>query len=156
MSLWRCPSFHRDWPAASSYAKLFWRCSLPTGSPCCVPFVIEDMSDFLSPFCPRCLTAPSARFLPKQDFKSATTGVAAKAMRNELNGLVAGIDDPAVRKVRFLFSLSLSLHCQLISTANSCDSAHATSDGRRACCAPGQRPLHTAWIRCLAVQYAAH
>ncbi|UTT88570.1 hypothetical protein NDA17_000084 [Ustilago hordei] len=32
------------------------------------------------------------------DFKSATTGVAAKAMRNELNGLVAGIDDPAVRK----------------------------------------------------------
>ena len=35
-----------------------------------------------------------------QDFKSATTGVAAKAMRNELNALVSGIDDPAVRKVR--------------------------------------------------------
>ncbi|CDU22425.1 probable UTP-glucose-1-phosphate uridylyltransferase [Sporisorium scitamineum] len=32
------------------------------------------------------------------DFKSATTGVAAKAMRNEINALVSGIDDPAVRK----------------------------------------------------------
>lgn len=34
-----------------------------------------------------------------QDFKSATTGVAAKAMRNELNNLVAGIEDPVARKV---------------------------------------------------------
>lgn len=33
----------------------------------------------------------------QQDFKSATTGVAAKAMRNEINALVSGIDDPAVR-----------------------------------------------------------
>ncbi len=43
---------------------------------------------------------PFARVAHKQDFKSATTGVAAKAMRNELNALVSGIDDPAVRKVR--------------------------------------------------------
>lgn len=42
------------------------------------------------------------RFAAKQDFKSATTGVAAKAMRNELNALVSGIDDPAVRKVSLL------------------------------------------------------
>ncbi len=42
---------------------------------------------------------------PQQDFKSATTGVAAKAMRNELNALVSGIDDPAVRKVGILLSL---------------------------------------------------
>ncbi|PWN41508.1 putative UTP-glucose-1-phosphate uridylyltransferase [Ceraceosorus guamensis] len=32
------------------------------------------------------------------DFKSATTGVAAKAMRNEVNKLVAGIEDPVARK----------------------------------------------------------
>ncbi len=34
----------------------------------------------------------------RQDFKSATTGVASKAMRNELNNLVAGIEDPVERK----------------------------------------------------------
>ncbi|PWN86598.1 putative UTP-glucose-1-phosphate uridylyltransferase [Acaromyces ingoldii] len=32
------------------------------------------------------------------DFKSATTGVAAKAMRNELNKMVAEIEDPVARK----------------------------------------------------------
>ncbi|KEI42794.1 uncharacterized protein L969DRAFT_84680 [Mixia osmundae IAM 14324] len=32
------------------------------------------------------------------DFKSATTGVAAKAMRNELNALVQKIDDPQVKR----------------------------------------------------------
>lgn len=40
----------------------------------------------------------SADLFAQQDFKSATTGVAAKAMRNEINALVSGIDDPAVRK----------------------------------------------------------
>jgi UTP--glucose-1-phosphate uridylyltransferase len=35
-----------------------------------------------------------------QDFKSATTGVAAKAMRNELNKMVQGVQDPAQKKVR--------------------------------------------------------
>lgn len=49
------------------------------------------------------------RFAAKQDFKSATTGVAAKAMRNELNALVSGIDDPAVRKVSLLLSAPLGL-----------------------------------------------
>lgn len=34
-----------------------------------------------------------------QDFKSATTGVAAKAMRNELNKMVQGVQDPAQKKV---------------------------------------------------------
>lgn len=34
-----------------------------------------------------------------QDFKSATTGVAAKAMRNELTRMVAGVQDPAQKKV---------------------------------------------------------
>lgn len=34
-----------------------------------------------------------------QDFKSATTGVAAKAMRNELNRMVQGVTDPAKKKV---------------------------------------------------------
>ena len=42
------------------------------------------------------------------DFKSATTGVAAKAMRNELNRLSSTISDPAVKKVRPpLLTLSL-------------------------------------------------
>lgn len=34
-----------------------------------------------------------------QDFKSATTGVSAKAMRNELNRMVQGVEDPAKKKV---------------------------------------------------------
>ncbi|RSH92544.1 UTP-glucose-1-phosphate uridylyltransferase [Saitozyma podzolica] len=33
------------------------------------------------------------------DFKSATTGVAAKTMRNELNRMVQGVTDPAKRKI---------------------------------------------------------
>lgn len=33
-----------------------------------------------------------------QDFKSATTGVAAKAMRNELNKLASAIEDPNYKK----------------------------------------------------------
>ena len=41
----------------------------------------------------------------RQDFKSATTGVAAKAMRNELNRMVAGVQDPAQKKVRSTLSL---------------------------------------------------
>jgi hypothetical protein len=36
-----------------------------------------------------------------QDFKSATTGVAAKTMRNELNRMVQGVTDPAKRKVSY-------------------------------------------------------
>lgn len=34
------------------------------------------------------------------DFKTATTGVAAKAMRNELSALVNTVKDPETRKVR--------------------------------------------------------
>lgn len=34
------------------------------------------------------------------DFKTATTGVAAKAMRNELSALVSTVSDPPTRKVR--------------------------------------------------------
>ena len=34
------------------------------------------------------------------DFKTATTGVAAKAMRNEISNLVKTVSDPATRKVR--------------------------------------------------------
>ena len=35
------------------------------------------------------------------DFKTATTGVAAKSMRNELSRLVSTIDDPVAKKVPF-------------------------------------------------------
>lgn len=35
-----------------------------------------------------------------QDFKSAATGVSAKAMRNELNAMIQKIDDADYRKVR--------------------------------------------------------
>lgn len=34
------------------------------------------------------------------DFKTATTGVAAKAMRNEISRLVSTVDDPQTKKVR--------------------------------------------------------
>lgn len=37
-----------------------------------------------------------------QDFKSAATGVAAKAMRNALNVMIQKIDDPEYKKVCFL------------------------------------------------------
>ena len=33
------------------------------------------------------------------DFKTATTGVAAKAMRNEISQLVSTVDDPLTKKV---------------------------------------------------------
>ena len=39
----------------------------------------------------------------KQHFKSATTGVATKTMRNELNRLVNTVTEPATRKVSFGF-----------------------------------------------------
>ena len=35
----------------------------------------------------------------QMDFKTATTGVAAKAMRNELSNLVKTVQDPATKKV---------------------------------------------------------
>lgn len=43
---------------------------------------------------------PSRRRKRKQHFKSATTGVATKNMRNELNRLVNTVSDPQTRKVR--------------------------------------------------------
>ncbi|KAF9518105.1 hypothetical protein BS47DRAFT_1371141 [Hydnum rufescens UP504] len=45
------------------------------------------------------LKSPRARGHSAMDFKSATTGVAAKAMRNELNKLVAQVENPQARKV---------------------------------------------------------
>jgi hypothetical protein len=44
------------------------------------------------------------------DFKTATTGVAAKSMRNELSRLVSTIDDPAAKKVHFSQYVLCSLH----------------------------------------------
>jgi hypothetical protein len=41
------------------------------------------------------------------DFKTATTGVAAKAMRNEISQLVATVDDPGAKKVARFFLRSL-------------------------------------------------
>ena len=43
------------------------------------------------------------------DFKTATTGVAAKAMRNELSALVNTVKDPETRKVRTRYPLSTIL-----------------------------------------------
>jgi len=46
------------------------------------------------------LFGPAARTdSAAQDFKSATSAVASKAMRNELNALIEGIEDPAARHV---------------------------------------------------------
>lgn len=42
------------------------------------------------------------------DFKTSTTGVAAKAMRNELSALVNTVKDPETKKVRVVFALSFS------------------------------------------------
>jgi hypothetical protein len=49
--------------------------------------------------CPTCTTL--LPWLQLQDFRSATTGVAAKAMRNELNNMVNGVSDPSAKKVRY-------------------------------------------------------
>ena len=47
----------------------------------------------------------------KQHFKSATTGVATKTMRNELNRLVQTVSDPAAKRV---CHVGLSFHSLLI------------------------------------------
>lgn len=40
------------------------------------------------------------------DFKTATTGVAAKAMRNEISRIVSTVEDPATKKVRVCLRFS--------------------------------------------------
>lgn len=35
----------------------------------------------------------------RQDFKSASLAVASKAMRNELNQMIDGVEDPAAKRV---------------------------------------------------------
>jgi hypothetical protein len=45
----------------------------------------------------------------EQDFKSAATGVSAKAMRNELNSMIQSIDDAEYKKVRLRLPLPPSL-----------------------------------------------
>lgn len=47
---------------------------------------------------PSCAVGVGAQRSAAQDFQSASTGVAAKAMRNALNKLVAGVEDPKARK----------------------------------------------------------
>lgn len=42
---------------------------------------------------------PRERGASHIDFKTATTGVAAKSMRNEISRLVATVEDPATKKV---------------------------------------------------------
>ena len=37
------------------------------------------------------------------DFKTATTGISAKAMRNDISHLVGTVDDPATKKVRIIY-----------------------------------------------------
>src|SRR6266576_5756577 len=41
------------------------------------------------------------------DFKTATTGVAAKSMRNEISRLVATVEDPQTKKVRSVVHLDM-------------------------------------------------
>lgn len=48
------------------------------------------------------------------DFKTATTGVAAKTMRNELGRLVASVKDPQQQRVRIHFLPSSSVPCSLL------------------------------------------
>lgn len=43
-------------------------------------------------------TAARTRGASNIDFQSATTGIASKSMRNELNQLIAGVEDPAARR----------------------------------------------------------
>jgi len=46
-----------------------------------------------------CSLTPSSLSNGIQDFKTAATGVSAKAMRNELNAMIQKIDDPEYKKV---------------------------------------------------------
>nr|ODN87181.1 hypothetical protein L203_03453 [Cryptococcus depauperatus CBS 7841] len=52
------------------------------------------------------LKSSSTAKLLRIDFKSATTGVAAKTMRNELNRMVANVQDPAKKKASQKITLS--------------------------------------------------
>lgn len=57
------------------------------------------MSTLSTPGAQQMKANPRTRGASHIDFKSATTGVAAKAMRNELNKMVGEIEDDAARKV---------------------------------------------------------
>lgn len=48
---------------------------------------------------PRSAPGPRSRGTSHVDFKTATTSVAAKAVRNELDALITTVGDPATRKV---------------------------------------------------------
>ena len=52
----------------------------------------------------------------KQQFKSATTGVASKNMRNEINRLVNTVADPQTRKVRDRILSSIQTHLLIYGT----------------------------------------
>ncbi|CAO1633268.1 unnamed protein product [Sympodiomycopsis kandeliae] len=60
--------------------------------------VQRNMSTLSTPGSQSIKANPRTRGASHIDFKSATTGVAAKAMRNELNKMVAEIEDPVARK----------------------------------------------------------
>ena len=65
-----------------------------------------NLKSFSYPFTSMSLRADSfnarVRGTSHIDFKTATTGVAAKSMRNELSRLVSTIDDPVAKKVHSL------------------------------------------------------
>lgn len=59
---------------------------------------------------PTAHASASTDVTPSQDFKSATTGVAAKAMRNELNRMIQGIpaEEGEYKKARSFVLLASS------------------------------------------------
>lgn len=90
--------------------------STTTTSPVHIKYVFIFCLFHLFPYLPSSPTSPiimTSSLMPRSDsfnarvrgtshidFKTATTGVAAKTMRNEISRLVATVDDPATKKVR--------------------------------------------------------
>jgi UTP--glucose-1-phosphate uridylyltransferase len=63
----------------------------------------------MSSLAPNTNTSSRVRGTSHIDFKTATTGVAAKAMHNELARLVASVKDPATKKVCVSRLISFSM-----------------------------------------------
>jgi hypothetical protein len=115
---------------------------------------VSPLSDLIARFCSAAMAslAPQTgsnrtRGTSHFDFKTATTGVAAKAMRNEIAKLVASVEDPQSRKVRagcYIWRIPLltmpcprrtsTLRCSLSSTYSHATSPTARRASRCTCC----------------------
>lgn len=64
--------------------------------------ILSSSSNMSSSLLPRNDLSARVRGTSHIDFKTATTGIAAKAMRNEISRLVSSVEDPITKRVSLL------------------------------------------------------